>query len=135
MNEPRYYQKNIMIVDDDPDILQSLQQLFEREGFQVITAENGRNCLVELEKGFQGIILLDLMMPIMDGAETIKKMTFDGFIETNIIIVLTAKRIQGEEFNEIYPYIADYITKPFDIAVLLQTVKKIAQRPSMKRRL
>ncbi len=134
MNEQRYYQKNIMIVDDDPDIVQSLQQLFEREGFQVTTAENGRSCLVELEKGFQGIILLDLMMPVMDGAETIKKMTFDGFIETNTIIVLTAKRIQGEEFNEIYPYIADYITKPFDIGVLLQTVKKIAQRPPVKRR-
>jgi DNA-binding response OmpR family regulator len=134
MNEQRYYKKNIMIVDDDPDIVQSLQQLFEREGFQVTTADNGRNCLLELEKGFQGIILLDLMMPIMDGAETIKKMTFDGFIETNTIIVLTAKRIQGEEFDEIYPYIADYITKPFDINILLQTVKKIAQKPPLKRR-
>ena len=134
MNEPQYYQKNIMIVDDDPDIVSSLQQLFEREGFQVTTAENGRNCLLELEKGFQGIILLDLMMPIMDGTETIKKMTFEGFIETNTIIVLTAKRIQGEEFDEIYPYIADYITKPFDINVLLQTVKKIAQKPPVKRR-
>jgi DNA-binding response OmpR family regulator len=134
MNEERYYQKKIMVVDDDPDIVFSLQELFEREGFQVTTADNGRNCLLELEKGFQGIIILDLMMPIMDGAETIKKMTIDGFTDTNTIIVLTAKRIQGEEFNEIYPYIADYITKPFDINVLLQTVKKIAQKPSVKRR-
>ncbi len=134
MNEVRYYQKNIMIVDDDPDIVLSLQELFEREGFQVTTAENGRNCLVELEKGFQGIIILDIMMPIMDGIETIKKMTVDGFTDDNTIIVLTAKRIQGEEFNEIYPYIADYITKPFDISTLLNTVKKIAQKPPVKRR-
>jgi len=134
MNEVRYYQKNIMIVDDDPDIVLSLQELFEREGFQVTTAENGRTCLVELEKGFQGIIILDLMMPIMDGIETIKKMTIDGFTDENTIIVLTAKRIQGEEFNEIYPYIADYITKPFDISTLLNTVKKIAQKPPVKRR-
>ncbi|MCX6670379.1 MAG: response regulator [Euryarchaeota archaeon] len=134
MNEERYYQKNIMIVDDDPDIVLSLQELFEREGFQVTTAENGRNCLVELEKGFQGIIILDIMMPIMDGIETIKKMTVDGFTDDNTIIVLTAKRIQGEEFNEIYPYIADYITKPFDISTLLNTVKKIAQKPPVKRR-
>jgi len=124
-----------MVVDDDPDILISLQEIFEREGFQVITAENGRNCLLELEKGFQGIIILDLMMPIMDGIETIKKMTIDGFTDENTIIVLTAKRIQGEEFNEIYPYINDYITKPFDINALLQTVKKIAQRPPPKKRL
>jgi DNA-binding response OmpR family regulator len=134
MNEERYYQKNIMVVDDDPDIVFSLQELFEREGFQVTTADNGRNCLLELEKGFQGIIILDLMMPIMDGAETIKKMTIDGFTDKNTIIVLTAKRIQGEEFNEIYPYIADYVTKPFDINILLETVKKIAQKPPVKRR-
>jgi DNA-binding response OmpR family regulator len=134
MNEERYYQKNIMVVDDDPDIVFSLQELFEREGFQVTTADNGRNCLLELEKGFQGIIILDLMMPIMDGAETIKKMTIDGFTDKNTIIVLTAKRIQGEEFNEIYPYIADYVTKPFDINILLQTVKKIAQKPPVRRR-
>ncbi len=134
MNEVRYYQKNLMIVDDDPDIVLSLQELFEREGFQVTTAENGRNCLVELEKGFQGIIILDLMMPVMDGIETIKKMTIDGFTDSNTIIVLTAKRIQGEEFNDIYPYIADYITKPFDISTLLNTIKKIAMKPPMKRR-
>jgi DNA-binding response OmpR family regulator len=123
-----------MIVDDDPDIVLSLQELFEREGFQVTTADNGRNCLVELEKGFQGIIILDLMMPIMDGIETIKKMTIDGFTDSNTIVVLTAKRIQGEEFNDIYPYIADYITKPFDISTLISTIKKIAMKPPMKRR-
>jgi len=134
MNAGQYYQKNIMVVDDDPDVLLSLQELFEREGFEVTTADNGRNCLLELEKGFQGIIILDIMMPIMDGIETIKKMTIDGFTDENTIIVLTAKRIQGEEFNDIYPYIADYITKPFDIITLLQTVKKIAQKPPRKRR-
>jgi DNA-binding response OmpR family regulator len=134
MNEVRYYQKNLMIVDDDPDIVLSLQELFEREGFHVTTADNGRNCLVELEKGFQGIIILDLMMPVMDGIETIKKMTIDGFTDSNTIIVLTAKRIQGEEFNDIYPYIADFITKPFDISTLINTIKKIAMKPPMKRR-
>ncbi len=103
--------------------------------FRSLPLYNGRNCLLELEKGFQGIIILDLMMPVMDGVETIKKMTIDGFTDQNIIIVLTAKRIQGEEFNEIYPYINDYITKPFDINTLLETVKKIAQRPPSKKRL
>jgi DNA-binding response OmpR family regulator len=134
MNAGQYYKKNIMVVDDDPDILLSLQELFEREGFEVTTVDNGRSCLLELEKGFQGIIILDIMMPVMDGVETIKKMTIDGFTDENTIIVLTAKRIQGEEFNDIYPYIADYITKPFDIVTLLQTVKKIAQKPPRKRR-
>jgi DNA-binding response OmpR family regulator len=123
-----------MIVDDDTDILYSLQALFEKEGFEVSIAENGRKCLLELEKGFQGIILLDLMMPIMNGIETIKKMRIDGFLENNMIVVLTVKRIQGDEINEIYPYIQDYITKPFDINVLLQTVKKNAHYYAQKKR-
>jgi DNA-binding response OmpR family regulator len=134
MEQEAYCQKNILIVDDDSDIVSSLKELFENHGFQVTTAENGRDCLLELEKGFQGIIILDLMMPIMDGAETIKKMTADGFTDQNTIIVLTAKRVQGEEFDEIYPYIYDYITKPFDINDLLKTVKKIAQQSSLRKR-
>ena len=123
-----------MIVDDDTDILFSLKALFEKQGFEVSTAENGRRCLVELEKGFEGIILLDLMMPEMNGIETIKKMHISGFLETNMVIVLTVKRIQGDEINEIYPYVQDYITKPFDINMLLQIVKKNAQRYAQKRR-
>jgi len=135
MREQGYTQRNIMIVDDDADIVSSLKQLFEREGFTVICADNGRACLRELEKGFEGIIILDLMMPLMDGIETIKKMSADGFLEHTTIVVLTAKRIQGDEFNEIYPYIADYIVKPFDITSLLATIKKIASRPPQKNRL
>ena len=64
-------------------------------------------------------------MPIMDGMETIKNMIIEGFIEDNIIVVLTAKKIQGEELNEVYPYIYEYITKPFDIDKLLNIVNNI----------
>jgi DNA-binding response OmpR family regulator len=135
MKEQGYTQNKIMIVDDDQDIVFSLKELLEREGFEVTSAENGRTCLRELEKGFEGIIILDLMMPIMDGIETIRKMSIDGFADHNTIIVLTAKRIQGDEFNEIYPYITDFIFKPFDIKSFIQTVKKIASRPAQKYRL
>jgi CheY-like chemotaxis protein len=133
MNPTDHYKRKIMVVDDDPDIIYSLKQLFEREGFNVVTADNGRKCLVELERGFQGIIVLDLMMPVMDGIETIKKMSVDGFLDNNTIIVLTAKRIQGDEFSEIDPYIYDYITKPFDINALLQIVKKVAAHSPPKK--
>jgi len=133
MKPSEQYCNNLMIVDDDVDILYSLQALFEKEGYEVRVAENGRKCLLELEKGFQGIILLDLMMPVMNGIETIKKMHIDGFLENNLVIVLTVKRVQGDEINEIYPYIQDYITKPFDINMLLQTVKKNAQRHAQRK--
>ena len=136
MNESIYYQKKIMIVDDDPDILISLQELFEKQGFEVTTVNNGRKCLLELEKGFQGIIILDLMMPVLDGIGTIKQMITEGFTINNTIIVLTAKPIlQRDEFNEIFPYIHEYIIKPFDINELVQTIKIIAQQPPQKRSL
>lgn len=73
MKEITCYPKNIMIVDNNPDIVKSLQDLLESQGFQVITANNSRNCLLELEKGFQGIIILDLTISDMDNVTMIKK--------------------------------------------------------------
>ncbi len=125
MIKQTFYQKNIMIVNDNPDITNDLQELFESHGLQVTTVDNSRKCLLELEKGFQGIIILDLKTPSLDGVETIKKMIIDGFIDQNIIIMITSEHIQGEEFNEIYPYIYDIIIKPFDNNAVLNTIKKI----------
>ena len=118
-------QNKIMIVDDSPDILLSLQMLLETEKYELVTADNGWECLTELKKGFRGIIILDIMMPVMDGIETIKNMVIEGFVEDNTIIVLTVKKVQGEEFDEIYKYIYDYIQKPFDVDHLLSTIRKI----------
>ena len=120
-------QNKIMIVDDDPDILLSLQMLLEAEKYEVVTVDNGWKCLTELKQGFKGIIILDIMMPVMDGIETIKNMVIEGLVEDNIIIVLTVKKIQGEEFDEIYKYVYDYIQKPFDVDHLLNTVRKISK--------
>ena len=120
-------QNKIMIVDDDPDILLSLRMILEAEKYEVVTVDNGLKCLTELKQGFRGIIILDIMMPVMDGIETIKKMIIEGFIGDNTIIVLTVKKIQGEEFDEIYKYIYDYIQKPFDVDHLLSTVRRISK--------
>jgi CheY-like chemotaxis protein len=115
----------IMIVDDDVDLLDILQGLFENLNYDVVTAVNGKECLMELDKGFEGIIILDVMMPVMDGIKTIKKMILEGFIDFNKIILLTAKKIQGKEFDEIYHHISKYIHKPFDIDELLKAVNEL----------
>ena len=120
-------QKRILIVDDNPDILLSLRTILEAEKYEVVSVDNGWKCLTELKQGFRGIIILDIMMPVMDGIETIKNMVIEGFIEDNNIIVLTVKKVQGEEFDEIYKYIHDYIQKPFDVDHLLNTVRKISK--------
>ena len=118
---------NILIVDDDIELLIVLKRLFEKYNYNVVTAVDGKECLKELEKGFEGIIILDVIMPVMDGLETIKNMIYEGFIEFNKIILLTAKQIQGKEFDEIYPYINKYINKPFDIDELIKTVDELSK--------
>jgi DNA-binding response OmpR family regulator len=134
MNSVEQERPKIMIVDDNLDILLSLRELFEIEGYEVVIVDNGWKCLQELDRGFKGIIILDLMMPIMNGVETIKNMIIEGFIEDNVIVVLTVKKIQGKEFDEIYPYIYEYITKPFDINELLDTVDRIVREKLIIRR-
>lgn len=128
MNQQTYYQKNIMIVNDNPEIVKSLQELLKNHGFLVTPVHNSSYCLYELEKGFQGIIIFDLKMPFITDIRTIKKIMTAGFSDQITIIVLTEKRIQGEEFDEIYPYIYDFITKPLDMNALLNTIKKITQQ-------
>ncbi len=119
---------NIMIVDDDLELLNILQGLLEKIDYNVTTAVNGKECLRELENGFEGIIILDVMMPVMNGIDTIKKMIHEGFIEFNKIILLTAKKIQGEEFDDIYSYIDRYVHKPFDIDELLKAIDELSNR-------
>ena len=117
-----------MIEDDDLELLNILQGLLEKIDYNVITAVNGKECLRELENGFEGIIILDVMMPVMNGIDTIKKMIHEGFIEFNKIILLTAKKIQGEEFDDIYCYIDRYVNKPFDIDELLKAIDELSNR-------
>ena len=117
---------NIMIVDDDLELLVILQDLLENYNYNVVTAVNGKECIKELEKGFEGIIILDVMMPVMNGLEIIKKMIYEGFIESNKIILLTAKKIQGKELEDIYCYINNYVYKPFDIDELLKAVVELS---------
>lgn len=116
-----------MIVDDNQDLVRSLEELFRMEGYDIVTADNGFRCIQLLENGFQGIIILDMMMPVMDGAETIKNMVAEGFIKENVVLILTAKKILGEEYNDIYPYVYNYIQKPFDILDLVKIINKIAK--------
>ena len=128
MSSKQLIKNNVMIVDDDVELLNILQGLLEKSDYNVITVENGKECLRELEKGFEGIIILDVMMPVMDGIDTIKNMIHEGFIEFNKIILLTAKKIQGEEFDDIYNYIDRYVHKPFDIDELLKAIDELSTR-------
>jgi DNA-binding response OmpR family regulator len=118
--------KRIMIVDDDPDILITIRRVFENEGYEVFTVDSGKDCIGELERGFKGVILIDLMMPGMDGWDTIVEIIKRGFEKDVIISILTAKGTPDhEKMKGLESYIHDYITKPFDLKKLISNVKQM----------
>ncbi len=119
-------EKKIMIVDDDPDILISIREIFEKEGYEVFTIDSGMDCIKELEHGFKGVILIDIMMPFMDGWETIEEIKNKGLIKNVVISILTAKwSADYKNLKGLQPYIYDYITKPFDVQKLITSINNI----------
>ena len=118
--------KKLMIVDDDPDILITIRTIFEEQGYEVFTVDSGKDCLKELEKGFKGVILMDIMMPFMDGWDTIKQIIQKGFAPNVTISIITAKGTpQHEKMKGLETYIHDYIPKPFDVRELVTNVNSI----------
>jgi len=118
-------EKRIMIVDDDPDILITFRQVFEHEGYEVYTVDSGIDCIKEIESGFKGVILMDIMMPFMDGWDTIKEIMKKGLEKNVIISIITAKGSPDKDkMKGLAPYIIDYITKPIEVKELVYNVKK-----------
>jgi DNA-binding response OmpR family regulator len=113
----------IMVVDDDQYILEVIRELFEPEGIDVVTADSGDACLVELEKGFRGVILMDIMMPRKDGWDTIKEMIDRNLMDGNLVAMLTAKDIPDMKLEHLKEHVIDYITKPFDADEIVAIVK------------
>ena len=106
-------------------MLDSLRMVLEAQDYDVITATNGVECLDKLEKGFKGVILLDLMMPVMDGWDTIKKIIEKGYMKDVAIEIISALGTrENKRMGTLEPYIYDYITKPLDIKELVESVKK-----------
>jgi len=118
-------ENRIMIVDDDPDVLLSLKVVFEHKNYDVVTVDNGVGCLEEIENGFKGIILMDLMMPGMDGWETINEIVNRGLLKNVEIAIITGKGTKDyQKISLLGSYVFDYITKPIDIKKLISSVEK-----------
>ncbi len=117
--------KKIMIVDDEEDVLFSLKTIFERQNFEVVTAVNGKECLKEIEKGFKGVVLMDLMMPEMDGWTAIHEIVKRGYIKKVVISIITGKGTKDfQKMSLLGSYIFDYHVKPIDIDQLIASVEK-----------
>lgn len=114
--------KTIMVVDDEADIRNTVKTILEKEGYKVITAVNGDDCLKKLEKENPALILMDIMMPGTPVKDIVPKIK-------QKIAYLSVVRTSEAEKEELMKSknIVDFIQKPFDIAELVKRVKKLVK--------
>jgi len=118
----------ILLVDDEPDILEFLGYNLRKEGFVVHTAQNGEEALKEACRTLPQLIILDVMMPEMDGIETCEELKKIPNLNNTIIAFLSAR---GEDYTQIAGFDAgadDFITKPIKPKVLVSKVKALLKR-------
>ncbi|MCW9038812.1 MULTISPECIES: response regulator transcription factor [Altibacter] len=118
----------ILLVDDEPDILEIVGYNLTSEGYQVITAENGVKAISQAKKHKPHLIILDVMMPEMDGIEACEKLRNIPDLSETVITFLTAR---GEDYSQVAGFDAgadDYITKPVKPKVLISKVKALLRR-------
>ncbi len=122
----------ILLVDDEPDILEFLSYNLKKEGFNISIAENGIEAIKKAKEIKPDLILLDVMMPEMDGIEVCEKIREIPEINEAIIAFLTAR---GEDYSQIAGFDAgadDYITKPIKPKVLISRIKALLKRTEKK---
>lgn len=121
----------ILLVDDEGDILEFLSYNLRNEGFQIRTASNGKEALRVTREFGPDLVLMDVMMPEMDGMAACREIRSTRGIENTLVAFLTAR---GEDYSQIAGFEAggdDYITKPIKPKVLISRVKALLKRRSV----
>src|SRR5438552_673836 len=123
----RMGERMILVVDDDPDILQTLALCLSTEGYRVITASNGKEALELLPRETPAAVLLDLMMPVMDGWQFVAELDARGMRRMPILILSADRAVQGHAAK----LRADgHLAKPFDLDDLLGKVQQLTGGPT-----
>ena len=118
----------ILLVDDEPDIIEILTYNLNKEGYQVFSASNGKEALVQASKIIPHLIILDVMMPVMDGIEACENLRKDSRFEDTIIMFLSAR---SEDYSHVAAFDVgadDYVNKPIKPKVLNSKVSALLRR-------
>ncbi len=118
----------ILVVDDDPVIVKFITANLKARGFAVVSAEDGEGALRALEQYLPDLVILDIMMPGMDGIEVVQRFREWSKVP---IIMLTAKNEVNDKIELLHLGVDDYITKPFGIEELLARVRAVLRRKSV----
>ncbi|EOR96099.1 MULTISPECIES: response regulator transcription factor [Arcticibacter] len=120
--------QKILVVDDEPDIRELIEYNLKKEGYQVYTASNGQEGIAEAKKVHPDLIILDVMMPKMDGIEACRIMRSMNDFKSTFMVFLTAR---SEEYSEIAGFNVgadDYIAKPIKARALVSRINAILRR-------
>ncbi len=120
--------QTILVVDDERDLLDLIEYNLKKEGFKVLKAENGEEGISKAKEHKPGLILLDIMMPKMDGLEAVEIMRKDDDLKKTPIIFLTARSDEKTEIDGLNKGGDDYITKPISTTKLVSRIKAVLRR-------
>ena len=120
--------ENILIVDDEEDVLELVRFNLEKNGYKVETAVSGEEAIAKARTKLPDLIILDLMLPGIDGLEVCKKLKSDSKTENIPVIMLTAKIEEADIVTGLELGAQHYITKPFSPKVLVARVRRILQK-------
>jgi len=115
--------KKILIVDDQKEMVEAMKMRFENDGFEVVEAYNGEECIQKAKEELPDLIIMDVAMPGMDGYEAVREMKKEETIKNIPIFMLTGK----DQMEDIFRMegVQEYIVKPFDYEVLTGLIKKL----------
>lgn len=117
--------RKIVLAEDEPQIARLIEFKLKKEGYDVTWKENGEEALKAIKADKPDLILLDIMMPVMDGYEVLRRLKEDENLTDIPVIMLTARSQEKDVVKGIDLGAEDYITKPFHPAELLARVKRI----------
>ena len=115
----------IVVADDDPDILNIVAMSLESKGHEVHRAVNGREAVTLTKETSPHVVVMDLMMPEMDGYEATEALKADALTASVPIVALTAKAMRGDEERGRRAGVDAYVTKPFRISQVIEVVEKL----------
>ncbi len=123
----------VLIADDDPDIVQFVRVSLELEGFEVETASDGREAVEKVLDTSPDLVLLDIMMPEMDGITALRRLRSHPGAANTSVILLTAKALSEDRVRGLELGADDYVTKPFDVTELMARIKAVLRRTQAMR--
>jgi DNA-binding response OmpR family regulator len=118
---------DILVVDDEASVVEVVALYLQREGFQVRVARNGRQALISIQEKLPALVVLDLMLPEVDGISVLRRLRDDPKLDVPVIM-LTARRQETDRIYGLELGADDYVTKPFSPAELVSRVKAVLRR-------